>query len=101
MLTLDGRSFMEFAEQKVEALQDYPALKKLAGVLWRQDSSYRGAAVMVGAGFSRCAAQSGDSTRLMPLWMDFSRKLATELDPGDPNLASLVRCFDDKLGYSS
>lgn len=80
---------MEIAEQKVVALQDYPALKKLAGVLWRQDASYRGAAVMVGAGFSRCAAQSGDSTRLMPLWMDFSRKLATELDPGDPNLAYL------------
>lgn len=80
---------MEFAEQKVKALQDYPALKKLAGVLWRQDASYRGAAVMVGAGFSRCAAQSGDSTRLMPLWMDFSRKLATELDPDDPNLAYL------------
>lgn len=80
---------MEFAEQKVEALQDYPALKKLACVLWRQDASYRGAAVMVGAGFSRCAAQSGDSTRIMPLWMDFSRKLATELDPGDPNLAYL------------
>lgn len=44
---------------------------------------------MVGAGFSRCAAHSGDSTRLMPLWMDFSRKLATELDPSDPNLAYL------------
>ncbi|MDU9028714.1 SIR2 family protein [Pseudomonas mediterranea] len=80
---------MEFAEQKVKALQDYPALKKLAGVLWRQDASYRGAAVMVGAGFSRCAAQSGDTTRMMPLWMDFSRKLASELDPGDPNLAYL------------
>ncbi|WP_258869086.1 hypothetical protein [Pseudomonas putida] len=66
---------MEIAEQKVVALQDYPALKKLAGVLWRQDASYRGAAVMVGAGFSRCAAQSGDSTRLMPLWMDFSRSM--------------------------
>jgi hypothetical protein len=89
MLTLNGTSFMELAEQKVNALQDYPALKKLAGVLWRQDSSYRGAAVMVGAGFSRCAAESGDSTRLMPLWMDFSRKLATELDPLDPNLVYL------------
>lgn len=44
---------------------------------------------MVGAGFSRCAAQSGDTTRLMPLWMDFSRKLASELDPSDPNLAYL------------
>ncbi|WP_233451348.1 SIR2 family protein [Pseudomonas monteilii] len=80
---------MEIVEQKVAALQDYPALKKLAGVLWRQDASYRGAAVMVGAGFSRCAAQSGDSTRLMPLWMDFSRKLAAELDPTDPHLSNL------------
>jgi hypothetical protein len=80
---------MEFAEQKVKALQDYPALKKLAGVLWRQDASYRGAAVMVGAGFSRCAAQSGETTRVMPLWMDFSKKLASELDPSDPNLAYL------------
>lgn len=85
----DGRSFMEFAEHNVKALQDYPALKKLAGVLWRQDASYRGAAVMVGAGFSRCAAQSGETTRVMPLWMDFSKKLASELDPSDPNLAYL------------
>ncbi|MEE4958070.1 SIR2 family protein [Pseudomonas alliivorans] len=80
---------MEYAEQKVKALQDYPSLKKLAGVLWRRDASYRGAAVMVGAGFSRCAALCGDDTRQMPLWMDFSRKLATELDPGDANLAYL------------
>lgn len=80
---------MEFAEQEVKALQDYPAIKKLAGVLWRRDATYRGAAVMVGAGFSRCAALCGDSTRLMPLWMDFSRKLANELDPGDANLAYL------------
>lgn len=78
---------MDFADQKITSLQDYPTLKKLAGVLWRQDASYRGAAVMVGAGFSRCAAQCAESSRQMPLWMDFSRKLANELDPKDPNLA--------------
>lgn len=41
---------------ELETLSDYPALKKLAEALWQQDSKQCGAAIMVGAGFSRCSA---------------------------------------------
>lgn len=65
---------------KISSIPDYAALKKLASALWLQDSSYHGAAVMVGAGFSRCAASSGDATQKLPLWNDFSKNLIEELD---------------------
>ncbi|CAD7492631.1 SIR2 family NAD-dependent protein deacylase [Aeromonas dhakensis] len=62
------------------SLPDYVTLTKLAAALWQQDGSYHGAAVMVGAGFSRCAASTGNAQEKMPLWNDFSKKLASELD---------------------
>ena len=62
------------------SLPDYVTLTKLAAALWQQDGSYHGAAVMVGAGFSRCAASTGNSQEKMPLWNDFSKELARELD---------------------
>ncbi|WP_223151168.1 SIR2 family NAD-dependent protein deacylase [Achromobacter xylosoxidans] len=64
----------------ISALPDYAALKKLALTLWQQDSAYHGAAVMVGAGFSRSAASTGDVTKKLPLWNDFSKTLSAELD---------------------
>ena len=72
--------------KQIQCLPDYAALKKLASALWQEDTAYQGAAVMVGAGFSRCAASSGDINRKLPLWKDFSTVLATELvsDSSDP-----------------
>ncbi len=61
-------------------LPDYNTLKKLASILWKKDNSYQGAAVMVGAGFSRSAAFSGDINAKMPLWNDFSGYLSDELN---------------------
>ncbi|MCE8011689.1 SIR2 family NAD-dependent protein deacylase [Billgrantia desiderata] len=66
----------------ISSLPDYAALKKLASALWQQDSSYHGAAIMVGAGFSRSAASTGDASRKLPLWNDFSEILAYELGSG-------------------
>ena len=63
----------------ISTLPDYAALKKLASALWQQDSSFHGAAVMVGAGFSRSAASTGDTTKKLPIWSDFSKVLTTEL----------------------
>ncbi|MGE8565221.1 MAG: SIR2 family NAD-dependent protein deacylase [Achromobacter sp.] len=64
---------------KISTISDFPALKKLAATLWQQDNAYHGAAIMVGAGFSRCAASTGDIGLKLPLWHDFSRVLAREL----------------------
>ncbi|RMX05960.1 SIR2 family protein [Corticibacter populi] len=66
----------------ISSLPDYAALKKLASALWQQDNSYHGAAVMVGAGFSRSAASTGDASKKLPLWNHFSSKLADELGSG-------------------
>jgi hypothetical protein len=66
--------------KSITQLQDYPALKRLASALWQQNSSYRGAAVMVGAGFSRSFATTGDSRQVLPLWHDMAQCLAQDLD---------------------
>lgn len=65
--------------KNISCLPDYAALKKLSSALWQQDNSYHGAAVMVGAGFSRSAASTGDVSKKLPLWSDFSKTLADEL----------------------
>jgi len=66
-------------DNKISSLPDYPALKKLAFSLWQQNNTYHGAAIMVGAGFSRCAATTGDTRKKLPLWHDFSQTLSEEL----------------------
>ena len=66
--------------KNISSIPDYAALKKLASALWQQDSSYHGAAIMIGAGFSRSAASTGDANRKLPLWNDISKVLADELD---------------------
>jgi len=72
---------------QLETLTDYPALKKLAEALWRQDSKQFGAAIMVGAGFSRCSASHVGGAKKLPLWFDFANKLASELDASNKDLA--------------
>lgn len=37
----------------ITQLDDYTKLKKLASALWQQNNSYHGAAIMIGAGFSK------------------------------------------------
>lgn len=64
----------------INDLADFPAIKKLADALWRQDTKRHGAAIMIGAGFSRCSAMHADSAKKLPLWSDFAKRLATELD---------------------
>ncbi|SEF29799.1 SIR2 family protein [Variovorax sp. NFACC27] len=67
------------AAKRVSELPDYAALKKLAAGLWHQDDSSHGAAVMVGAGFSRAAAVTIDAQRKLPLWLHLSSALASDL----------------------
>ena len=47
---------------------------------------------MIGAGFSRCSSKHADGTKKLPLWKDFAKKLASELDEKDKDLA-----FSDPL----
>lgn len=76
---------------------DYATLKKLAAALWHQESAYQGAAVMIGSGFSRSAASTGDGRNRLPLWGDLAKILADELDTdshSDP-----LRLADEYCAY--
>lgn len=81
----------------MKKLPDYSALKKLAAALWQQDNSYQGAAVMVGAGFSRSAASTGDINRKLPLWNDLSSTLAEDL--GTSSGSDPLRLAEEYCAY--
>lgn len=64
---------------KITDLRDYPAIKKLASALHRMDARHHGAAIMVGAGFTRSAALHVGGEKKVPLWGEFTRSLARDL----------------------
>ncbi|WP_247392121.1 SIR2 family NAD-dependent protein deacylase [Ralstonia pseudosolanacearum] len=64
---------------KITDLRDYPAIKKLASALHRLDARHHGAAIMVGAGFSRSAALHVSGEKRVPLWSEFTGSLARDL----------------------
>jgi hypothetical protein len=67
-------------------LPDYPALQQLGRALWRNGST-RGAAILVGAGFSKNAVVAGEDTFRPPLWWDLNKGLVAELYPGTEDAA--------------
>ncbi len=83
--------------REITELPDYPAVKKLAAALWQQDTSYHGAAIMIGAGFSRSAATTGDPSKKLPLWADLSKAL--EQDLGASNTADPLRLAEEYFAY--
>jgi hypothetical protein len=64
----------------LKKLPDYPALHQLGRALWR-DGSARGAALMVGAGFSRNAVLPGLDTKAPPLWSSLIDEMGEQLYP--------------------
>lgn len=72
---MEGESTLD----QLKTIQDYSTIERLASVLWKVDNSYHGAAVMVGAGFSRCSAKTGDVSKKMPLWADFSKIIKAQM----------------------
>lgn len=71
--------------KSIADLPDYPSALRLAEALWREEEVGRGAAVMVGAGFSRCAERPSPDTPEPPLWWDLQRKMKTALYRDDPD----------------
>jgi len=70
----------------IKSLPDYPALEQLARALWR-NGTVRGAAILVGAGFSRNASTLSADAAKPPLWNDLNTDLVAELYPSKPNRA--------------
>ena len=67
-------------------LPDYPAIHQLARALWRNGSA-RGAAVLVGAGFSKNAERPDDATPEPPLWFELLDGMIERLYPHDKKAA--------------
>jgi hypothetical protein len=70
---------------QISELADFPAVQQLARALWRQGTA-RGAAVLVGAGFSKFAAIAADTPE-PPIWSEFASDMAQQLYPHDPKMA--------------
>jgi hypothetical protein len=68
----------------LKALPDYPSLEQLARALWR-NGTVRGAAVLVGAGFSRNANRPAADTPIPPLWNDLLNDLIAQLYSDAPD----------------
>ena len=66
--------------ENLSKLPDYPALLQLGRALWRNETA-RGAALLVGAGFSKNADRPGLDTKSPPLWADLLREMAVQLYP--------------------
>lgn len=77
---------------KLKDISDYSAIKTLAAALHKFGANKHGAAIMIGAGFSRSAARHVSGNKKMPLWDSFSKKLVEELNPHDKDLS-----FSDPL----
>ncbi len=60
---------------------DYLNIKKLAAALHRFGANRHGAAIMIGAGFSRSGASHVGGSKKMPLWDSFTKTLLSELNP--------------------
>lgn len=71
----------------ISELADLPALHQVQQALWGS-KDVRGAAVMVGAGFSKFARLASQDGRSPPLWADFAaemrKRLGGEKLPSDP-----------------
>lgn len=67
-------------------LADLPALQQLARALWHK-GSIRGAALMVGAGFSKNALLQAPDTPVPPSWNELLDELVRQLYPTDQSSA--------------
>lgn len=87
----------------LEELPDYPAIQQIQSALW-QLGSLRGAAVMVGSGFSRLALRASEAAPLPPLWSDFRREMGLALgylDTASFDTLKLAQEFEVALGSSA
>ncbi|MGR6981885.1 SIR2 family NAD-dependent protein deacylase [Testudinibacter sp. P27/CKL/0425] len=79
-------------------LTDYPSLKKFASALWQQDNNYHGAAILIGTGFSRSVAITGDGNKKLPLWLHFSEALNKELNSNNSDPLRLAEEYSAYFG---
>lgn len=79
---------------RIEDLADFPALQQIEKALWKQGKT-RGAAVLIGAGFSRNAELSYEGAALPPLWSDFAQAMEERLNHKDCRMRDPLRTAEE------
>jgi hypothetical protein len=87
------------SERDITKITDYPLIQKLAQSLWQRETYGHGVAIMVGAGFSRCAATTMDKSKVLPLWGNLAKKIAGELGESEQiDPLRLAQMYQDYFG---
>jgi hypothetical protein len=79
---------------RIEDIADFPALRELTRALWKTGKS-RGAAILVGAGFSRNADRIQESTPEPPLWTDLAAAMAKQIYPHGEATSNQLRLAEE------
>lgn len=78
----------------IETLLDYPALQAIQRALWHV-SDVRGAAVMVGSGFSMNAELASPSSKGPPLWSQMATAMDQQLGSGSSGVHNPLRLAEE------
>lgn len=81
----------------IEHLADFPAVQQIQRALWGV-SATRGAAVLIGAGFSRNAEFPAPNSPKPPLWSDFAREIADRIYPAGGAPSDPLRLAEEYKG---
>lgn len=79
---------------KIEDIPDFPALRQLGRALWKIGKA-RGAAVLIGAGFSKNADRVHSNTPEPPLWTDIARAMQSRIYPGATAVKDPLRLAEE------
>lgn len=78
----------------IETLPDYPAIQAIQRALWHV-SDVRGAAVMVGSGFSLNAELPSPASKSPPLWWQMAQAMERQLGPGSSGGGNPLRLAEE------
>lgn len=78
----------------IQELPDYPAIEQVNKALWRSGKT-RGAAVLVGAGFSRNAERIHDGAAMPPDWRMLTSALQTKLGYSPDEIRDPLRVAEE------
>lgn len=78
----------------IDNLPDYPALRAIQDALWHV-SDVRGAAVMVGSGFSMNAELASPTSKRPPLWSDMASAMKAQLGDGSSGTENPLRLAEE------
>lgn len=85
---------------ELKELPDFPILKQLAESIWKEGYT-KGAAVMIGAGFSRNAELLTPMTEKPPLWGDFQKAMQEETLCNSSDPLVVAQTYEGKFGRAA